>query len=249
MATPIDVRLIANLAPPDWWTIGLTAAATILGAVIGAIIAYVVARQTATENREALRAMRRDSEEAATLRAEIKLMELMNAVAGYYIQTEKCIEMARTAIGGEVELWRAMRSFAGKPKEIIIDADDLTAFARAREFTYLTKLLFLVSRYNCMIYGVEAYGKRRDELMAMITPTEMNGLVGSITMNDMEMRRLAPYIATVHNLALQARSDIKDVYDSALAILDDFGPIVRKYFDDPKFPIPGRTNRESAETH
>ena len=73
MSPPIDVRLIANLSPPDWWTIGFTGAATILGAIIGAAIAYQVARETAKENRTAANAARREDEEARAIRVGIKL--------------------------------------------------------------------------------------------------------------------------------------------------------------------------------
>lgn len=59
-------------------------------------------------------------------------------------------------MGEGVELWRAMRSFSGRAKEITVDTDDLVAFILAREFTYLSQILFLVSRFNAIIDGIEA---------------------------------------------------------------------------------------------
>jgi hypothetical protein len=241
MSAPLDVRIVANLSHPDTLAIGLTAASTIIGALIGATIAYLVARQTAKENRQAATAARRQAEEAATLRAEVKLMQLANAIAGYHHYAERGIEQAKIAMGDpEIETWLVMRSFAGKATEINIDADDLIAFTRAREFDFVTRILYLVSIYTSMIYGVESYGKRRDELLNMITPDQMEGLIGHITTSKDEFRHLAPYIATVSDLAEQARVQMKEVYDLCLQVLDEFGPIVRRYFDDPKFPIPGR---------
>ena len=119
MTVPIDVRILANLSPPDWWTIGLTGLATILGAVIGAGIAYAVARQTAKDNTNAAAAARRETEEAATLRAEVKLMELMNAVGGYHLAIERSIEGNLKEYGeGVADTWQVMLSFAGKPREV-----------------------------------------------------------------------------------------------------------------------------------
>ncbi len=239
MTTPLDVRIIADLSPTDWWTVGLTGAATLLGAVIGAGIAYLVARQSAAENRNQIEARRRDREETATLRTEVKIIELMNAAAGYHLQMERYIEESKKQLGEFVELWRAMRSFVGRAKEISIESDDLIAFIRAREFTYLSQILFLASRYNAMIDGVEAYGSRRDQLMEMITPVAMKGLVGSIEVNEQEMRRLRPYIATVQDLAEQTRTNVTEVFEMAKKVTAEFGPIVRRYFNDPKFPVPG----------
>ncbi|HEX4158222.1 MAG TPA: hypothetical protein VHY79_07080 [Rhizomicrobium sp.] len=247
LTTPLDVRIAANLSSPDWWTIGLTAAATIFGAIIGAVIAYVIARQTARESRTTQREARRAAEEAATLRAEIKVVDLVNLAAGYHNQVERVIEEGKRDIGDQnVETWKVMRAFVGKPVEIHMDADDLIVFTRSRKFGYVTDLLRAVSAYNSMIYGVEAYGRQRDALMAQITPYEMDGLIGKTAIHHDHYMKLAPYMATVEKLANDMRKEIEDVYTASLKASDDFGPIVIKYFNDPKFPVPGRSKVEVA---
>ena len=248
MLIPFDVRIIANLSPPDWWTIGLTGAATILGAFIGAYVSLLVARQTAKESRTAADAVRREAEEAATLRIEVQLMQLVNATAGYHLAAERRIKAAKEKLGkGDVDTWLVMVSFAGKPTEININADDLVAFTRAREFGYVTRLLYAFSVYNAMIYGAEAHGHRRDELMQKITPETMQGLIGTIALNSDELRELAPHIATVKDLAEQIREGMKEAHQLASSVLDEFGPIVRKYFKDPSFPIPARAQKEAEK--
>ncbi len=246
MTPPIDVRIISDFAGPDWWTVGFTGAATIIGALIGASIAYVVARETAKQNAEAARTARRELEIAATLRAAFKLLQLVNEAGGYSRLAEQGIAENRKLVSDpNPETWLLMAALTSRATELHIDADDLIAFMHAREFPFATKFLFLVSRFNSMTHGVDFYSRRREELMAMITPVgEMRGLVGDISQE--EKQRLAPYIAAVADLAEQARADIKSVNDLALSVLDEFGPIARKYFDDPNFPIPGRAKVEDA---
>jgi hypothetical protein len=88
-----------------------------------------------------------------------------------------------------------------------------------------------------MTFGVAAYSERREQLLAMTNPVEMRGLVGTTVDDEGERRRLAPYRAAVDDLAKQARQDMKEVYELAVQAMTEYGPIVRKYFDDPKFPV------------
>ncbi len=238
MATPVDVRLIANLTSPDWWTIGSTAASTIVGAIIGAVIAYIIAKQTATESRKSLKAELRSSEEAATLRAETKLIQLTNAVAGYHQGIEQCIKDGKAKLGEHFQLWSAMKSFVGGSTNIPFDVDDMIAFMRAREFRFVSKFILLLSRFNSLESGLDAYRQERDKLLAMLTPQQMDGLFGMVHLTEQEKRQLAPHIAAVNDLAEQVRVHVKDVFDLALEVTNQFGPIARRYFDDPEFPIP-----------
>lgn len=85
--------------------------------------------------------------------------------------------------------------------------------------------------------------------MEMITPEIMKGLVGSVELDQQQMRRLRPYIATVQDLAEQTQTNVKEVFEMAKKVIAEFGPIVRRYFDDPTFPIPGVADefREGAQ--
>ena len=244
---PVDVRIIGNLSPTDWWNTLITAGAAVTGSVIGGGIAYFVAQQTAYDTRKMQQAERREREEAATLRAITKVMALTNAAAGYHFSIERQIEIwAKNNGGKEPPVWLVMLPQIGKPPEINIDADDLIAFTRARNFDYVTEVLGLFSQYNSMIYGVEGYSIRREALMEQIPPDEviglaeaMTGLVGRVAIPDDEFKRLAPKIASVSMLADHLRQEVKTIYEQSLNVVDKFGPIVRAYFKDPKFPIPG----------
>lgn len=241
MQAPFDVRIIADLSPPDWWSIGLTSVAAIVGAFIGAVISWLVAKQTMKESREVAQNAQRQSEEAATVRAELQLMELVNSAAGYHLGIEKEILMARQTLRNEqADTWLVMRPFLGRPKEININPDDLVAFIKAREFDFVSRFFFLITCYNTMIYAVEDYGIRREKLMSKLTPTKMTGVVGTIEMNEEAYRQLAPDIASMCEIADQTRDQMKVVYDAAIKVMADFGPIVRAYFKDPKFLVPGR---------
>ena len=239
MYTPIDVRIIDNLSPTDWWSNGITAAATIIGAIVGGVSAYIIARQTAKESRQASADIRRQAEETATFRAGLKLMELVNAVAGYHHGAENEIEQTKRRLGNDqIDTWQVMRGFSGQPQEISINSDDLVAFVRARKFSYVSEVFHLLSRYNAMIYSADDYSKRRGELLARFTPTQMSGVLGTVEMDERERRQLAPHIMVVSDLAKQLRSEMKEIYELSLRASKDFGPIVREYFNDARFPIP-----------
>jgi hypothetical protein len=97
--TPFDVRIVGSL-PTDWWNIGFTAGAVLVGAVIGAGISWWVAYQTAKDSRRATDDARRVTEEAATLRAIVKFMELVNSTAGYHLANERMIAKGGRRIVG-----------------------------------------------------------------------------------------------------------------------------------------------------
>jgi hypothetical protein len=133
MTAPIDIRLIANLSPPDWWTISLTAAATILGAIIGAGIAFVVARQTAAENRQAAGVAKREVEEATAIRVGVKLCQLLSTVAGYHHQTEKYLAKYTQQLGvGKIEFRQFMQSPINRTDALTLDASHLVLFVKAK---------------------------------------------------------------------------------------------------------------------
>lgn len=246
--SPLDVRIIGNLSPPDWWTIGLTGGAVILGAIIGAAISWIVAKQAARDNRKIAETVRRSGEEAATLRAITKIMELVNAAAGYHFQVEKEISEAKRQTGKDYEAWQVMVARVGRPHEVYITADDLIAFTRSRKFDYVTDLLHLVSQYNSMIFGFEAYSKRRDELNSMLTPDRIDGRVGSMAATPEQMLKIAPYVIGVRDVADSLRQEAKEVYETSAVLAQRFGPIVRSYFNDPKFPVPSLIADPNTQT-
>jgi hypothetical protein len=243
--TPLDVQIVGNASSPDWWSIGITAGAAILGAVIGAAISLWVAKLAARENRLALQEVQRNDEIAATLRAMTKLMEIVNAAAGYHFQIEREISAAKLQHPGrEFETWQIMVARVGKPHDVHIGADDLVAFIKSRNFDFVTDLLHLVSLYNSMIFGFEAYSERREELNSLLAPDELNGAMGSKFLTYDELMKVQPYLIGVKNVADHLRKEAKEVYDGAVALVDRFGPIVKTYFNDPKFPIPAIIKNE-----
>jgi len=248
LLSPLDVRIIDNLSPPDWWNIGFTGGAAILGAIIGAGIAFLIARQTARENRDAIQSARRQTEEAATLRLIVKWMELVNSIAGYHFNMERTIKAGTEDAGdAPVETWMVLLPQIGKPQEVHIDPDELIAFTRSREFDFVTELLRLCSRHNSAIYGVEAYGNRREALMAMITPEIMDQIVSGGAWQHAELRPLMPYILPIRMLADQIREEAKSLYADAIKLQPSFRPTIQKYFSDPKFPFPGFETGKAPE--
>jgi len=233
---PLAVRIVGNLSSPDWLTLGATASATIIGAIIGAGIAYFIARQTARENRAAMNLAKRDAEEAATLRALLKVTHLINLVAGYYEVIERTIRDGRKNLGDpKAPIWAVLIPLVGKPVEIHITSDDLIVFARARAFAYITELLSYASQYNSTAHAIAAYGNLRDVIATRLAPLQMEGLIGRSVPVPPE---LVPQIAAVNDLAERLWAEVQDLNSDMTKIVNGFGPIVQRYFGDPHFPVP-----------
>lgn len=234
---PLDVRIVGNLSTPDWLTLAATAGATIIGAIIGAGIAYLIAQQTAQETRKYIATARRDAEEAASLRAVVKIMQLINLVAGYHDVMERTIETGRKSLGNpKAPVWAVLLPMVGKPVEVHITADDLIAFTRSRRFDYITDLLGYTGQYNSMIHGIAEYGKLRDAIAIRLSPVRMEGLIG---LNVTIPPELVPQIVAVSDLAERLQKEVQELYSGAPKLVAAFRPIVQKYFNDPHFPFPG----------
>ena len=239
LPSPLDVRIVGTL-PTDWPAVFITAGAGVLGAIVGGLISYMIAREGASQTKSALLAARRELEEAATVRTTTKLMELADEAAGYHLQIEREFQIYRDGHDGQQpdDDWLAMRPLVGKPKEINVTADDLVILVRSRNFDHLTKLMHLFSLYNSMIYGIEGYSARREALMEKITPEELVGIHGKVAMHPKQFAELLPKIITASTLAKQIRKEASEVFDLAIEVIKEFGPIAKAYFNDPKFPIP-----------
>ena len=149
---------------------------------------------------------------------------------------------------GQFETWKMMKAIVGRTDVLNIDSSDLVLFTKAREIDFVPRLIYLFDRYNAMTFGVATYSERRNELLEMTKPVEMRGLIGMTAEDREEWTRLAPYRAVVDDLAKQAREDMREVYELAVRVLNDYGPIVRKYFNDPSFPIFAPKAVEVAES-
>ena len=166
-------------------------------------------------------------------------MEIANSVAGYRKHAMEGIARAKEQLGNpNAPIWQTMQSITGLQKLIEYDPDDLIAFVRMREFDYVTRLLFLASEYNSLVAGFEAYSERRDQLYSMMTPVTMEGLVGTVVLDEEGARRLRPLIATVDDMGAQMLFALDQVYDLTVTAIMDFGPKARQYFEDPTFPVP-----------
>lgn len=224
----------------EFWRMTIsTVVGAIIGAIIGSGVSYLIAKQTAQEAREVRRAERLETEKMATYRVGLRLLELLNFTAGYHNAIEKGVREAESRVGnGNFEIWQAIKSFSGSFEKLNIDPDDLIVFWQAKEFIYISKILFIFSDFSAMVAGAEIYSKRREKFLERLVPDTMTGLTGHLSPSPEQIKILAPEVAVLNDLASQMRNHNRDLYNRAVQIVKDFKPIVRKYFDDPKFPVP-----------
>jgi hypothetical protein len=90
-----------------------------------------------------------------------------------------------------------------------------------------------------MIYGVEAYGNRRDALMMKVTPPILEKLIRGVGWEDPEIAPLMPQILPLRDIADPLREEVRSLYEQGLKLQPQFRPIIQSYFNDPKFPFPG----------
>ena len=178
------------------------------------------------------------------MRAILKVMQFGNAIAGYRHQIEGSIAEAEAEMGvplPDEHLWQGMLPIAGGESSFVhFDADDLLAFVQAKALDYVSRLILASDRFNGFVHGVAAYSRKREELTAMYS-ADMDGQIGTAEMSVDEYRRLLPYITVVNHLARQVREDSQALYDEVAKLIVEFGPIVKRYFDDPTFPAPSLT--------
>lgn len=225
----------------EFWRMTIsTVVGAIIGAIIGSGVSYLIAKQTAQEAREVRRAERLETEKMAAHRVGLRLLELLNFTAGYHHAIEKGVREAesRSVGNGNFEIWQAIKSFSGSFEKLNIDPDDLIVFWQAKEFKYISNILFIFSDFSAMVAGAEVYSKRREKFLERLIPDAMTGLTGHLSLTTEEIKILTPEIAVLNDLANQMRNHNRDLYNRAVQIVNDFKPIVRKYFDDPKFPVP-----------
>ena len=238
MSTPLAVNVVAIHTNPDWWTIGLTALATIIGAAIGAVVAFLVARQTAIDQRAVESIQRRELEELTTMRASVGIMRLVNATAGYRNQIKASLVDADARLPTGTPLCFRLKSSHGAFEEIELSPDDLLIFIKSRNVGFVGRLLFAVSRYRALCGALDYYANQRDGLLARIVPAEMTGLIGTMMLSKDEERILSPHIASVSDLGEQLILDLDEVFELSTDACREFGKLARAYFGDPTFPIP-----------
>ncbi len=70
----------------------------------------------------------------------------------------------------------------------------------------------------------------------MPPPASVQGRTGSTVLTREELMRVRPQMVALNSLLSQLMGHLEEDVALAVALAKDFGPILRNYFDDPKYP-------------
>jgi hypothetical protein len=226
-------------APPNLWLAVLPLIGTVLGAFIGAGTSYLIAQQNLKNTREAARLQRRDHERVATMQATVKLMRLANTLYGLQSQIEEGREATSQQQGFDLNApasyVRAVEIDDGA--FVRFEVEELVVFLEARRGDFLSRIIMLGDRYNGLMEGIRAYGAARNAFLLQF-PALMQGGAGQPLLTNEQLLKAAPHYASLNVTAGLMIEHIDEYLTDARTLAQDFGPIVRKYFDDPAFPVP-----------
>lgn len=234
---------------PDIWEAAVAAGSAMLGAGAGAIPAFMLARRASQEVLERDRITRRETERSIGMRAHVKLGTIVNSMLTVQRQLRQAI--ADAPVEG-AELWQCVEpvvGFAGEDR-ITFDAEELALFLAAGKGDFAEALLLLARRHAVQAEVLKEYGVRREQLRRdMPAPAAVQGTRGSTFLTHEELMQVRPQMVGLNTLLSQLLEHLAEDVGLALALADDFGPILRTYFDDPKYPsfvVPDDINEVTA---
>lgn len=233
--------LIAGMITADWWSLFTT----LVGAVIGAAVSYVIASQAAREARELQRQERLDRDKGTAHALTVKLMRLLNSLAGFNQQTEDSIKEAEKHIP-ESPLWTKMLPLAGTENSLIlIEPSEWAILVAAKEFDLLNRAIMLCDRYNGLVHVYTSYSSERKRLTDQFGAA-MEGKIGTSLFTQEERSRFEPRAVALEDHAKAVRGRISELMEEARDLLPKIGPVVRTYLNDPTFPILTLTDSDAV---
>jgi hypothetical protein len=234
MPAALTVTLVSN--GPDIWDASVALGSALLGAIVGAVPAFILARRASKEVLERDRTARRETEKAVGMRAHIKLGTIVNSMLT--IRRQLRFAISSPPIEG-AELWQCVEpviGFAGEERTTF-EAEEASLFLAAGKRDYAEALLLLGRRHAVQAEVLKEYGARREQLRRdMPPPVAIEGRQGHTILSHEELMRVRPQMVSLNTLLEQLLEHMEADIALALALANDFGPILRGYFSDPNYP-------------
>jgi hypothetical protein len=184
---PIEIcNALGPYCSPDWDGIG--AVATAAAAATAVLLPTWLRRLDEQQKRNSLG--------YALL---LKMVKIQSDLFKLKEHVDEQRELA-TKNGGPRDTWSFFRPYASMPSEVVFSTDELALLFSLRDYDTFNSILSMDEVHRSDLELMRVYGEKRSELMDMLPGGQLNGLIGSLSLDTATYSRLAPYMAQLDQL-------------------------------------------------
>lgn len=221
------------------WNMGSAIIGGVIGALAGGIPAWLLARKASKETLERDREQRVAREKALAFSVSVKLVVIVNSVLSLRGHVKGCLSLLDTPEHKHMVPWQVLIPMVGHTDEgdTRFTAEEMAIFMAADEMEYLRDIMLLAQRHAAAIASFREYRVARDGLRPMLpAPEGFDGQMGTMLLSQQQVNALAPYTIPLDNVARDLAESLEEDLELARRVANDFGPILKRYFNEPKMP-------------
>ena len=208
-------------------------------ALAGGIPSWLLAKRQSNETLARDREQRREKEKTLAFAVCVKLLEISNSLVllRNHVAESEALRLLPDNI--HMEPWQTLQPLSGQTDEGMIrfTPDEMAVFMAAKHREFVMDAMLVARRHASSLEAFAEYCERRSSLLLNApVPDSFEGDVGRGWITDTQRR--AMMVHTIPLNAIAATLPDRLAQDLALvrSVCEQFGPIVKNYFDDPGFP-------------
>lgn len=228
----------------QYWDLVPAIVGGVIGALAGGIPAWLLAKRQSDETLKRDKQERLDQEKTAASRVFVKLSILANSILSLKKQIDDMDERAERDGRSDMRLFERVSPIVGLDieKPVEFTAEDLSMFVAAKRVDYVDDLLLLARRQAAIVGGLREYGRLKVEHYYLhvskgVTTRAEDGVSTTrlrVSAEDANFLRVKGEELDIYLRALRAQLD--EYAEQARRVANEYGNIVRTYFDDASLP-------------
>jgi hypothetical protein len=191
--------------------------AAITGAVVGGVISLGIQLVALNAAKQERREERQERRVALSRSLMYKLMRITSDLHNLHQHVEESYAAAPSEAHGEPFLF--VLPLANHPEYVHFSEQEVSLVMSFKDDDLLDQLMSLDVVHNGLIDVFKTYQIMRNELLEKM-PAQMNGNVGTTTLNESEMLVVRPRMVAINILLEQARARAKGDYLDARSTLE-----------------------------
>lgn len=209
---------------------------TILGAAIAALFSWLLARRTSKETLARDREQRLETKLGLALQAFVKLKTVIDNQWTVHEMLEQALAHPPSA---DARPWQCVERTVSHRGEYLVEftAAELALFMEAQRGEIAESMQMLARRNATVGAVLERYNECLDVLRAKMPPPQvLEGGRRTTAFTEEQYMALAPHMAILDSLIEQLVPVLREDTQLGHSIAAEFGPVLRKHFDDERFP-------------
>lgn len=221
----------------DWSGLASSVIGGVIGALAGGVPAWLIARRQSNETLRRDEEQRTRQDKALCFAVHVKLITIINSVVQDWCHIQRAMLVLSDPETSHMEPWQALEPIVGHTDEgqVRFTPEELGLFMAANEPEFMMDLMLIAQRNGASIAAMKEYHLRREELRAFYPKPEVvlgRMMKASITRED--WLKLLPYTLPLDGMVKQMSEHSGENINQCREIANRIGPIVQKYFNDPK---------------